>query len=66
MGHGLELYCRSGMRELGDFGVLWGLDKIWRFALGMVQMGVEPGSLLDRVPFQCYQASWGDDARRSE
>lgn len=39
MGHGLELYCQSGMKELGDFGVSWGLDKIWRVALGMVQMG---------------------------
>ncbi len=39
MGHGWELYCRSGMKELGDFGVFRGLDKILGIALGMVQMG---------------------------
>jgi hypothetical protein len=39
MGHGWELYCVSGMNELGDFEVFRGLDKIWRVALGMVQMG---------------------------
>jgi hypothetical protein len=39
MGHDWELYCVSGMKELGDFGVLRGLDKIWRVALEMVQMG---------------------------
>lgn len=39
MRHGLELYCRSGMNELGDFEVLRGLDKISGVALGVVQMG---------------------------
>ena len=37
MRHALQLYFRRGMKELADFEGAGGLDKIWRFALGMVQ-----------------------------
>ena len=49
MGHGWELYCRSGMRELGDLEVFRGLDKILGIALRMVQMGIEPEQRQVRV-----------------
>jgi len=34
MGHGSEVYFPRRMRELRDFGTVWGLDKIWRGCTG--------------------------------
>ena len=37
MGHGSEVYFPRGMRELGNLGAVWGLDKIWEIAPEMVR-----------------------------
>ncbi len=42
MRHALQLYFRRGMKELADFEGAGGLDKIWRFAPGMVQSSDSP------------------------
>jgi len=62
MRHGLQLYFPGGMSELADFGGAGGLDKIWRFAPGMVQSGYAS----DATPAAADRALWGNFPNRDE